>query len=111
MISSPKQNKSFLEATHRYNIWVGSIRAGKTFSSTRRFIHDLQFGPPGDAMIVGVNRATMDFTLYINPEEWFKMADEIKLSTLRHEAMHLTMFHLITMDRYPNSKMDNIACD
>lgn len=54
--TSPKQNKSYCEATHRYNIWVGSIRAGKTYSSIRRFIHELQFGPPGDAMIVGVNR-------------------------------------------------------
>jgi len=54
--TSPKQNKSFCEATHRYNIWVGSIRAGKTYSSIRKFIDRLQFGVPGDAMICGVNR-------------------------------------------------------
>lgn len=54
--TSPKQNKSFFEAIHRYNIWVGSIRAGKTYSSIRKFIDRLQFGVPGDAMICGVNR-------------------------------------------------------
>ncbi len=54
--TSPKQNKSFCEATHRYNIWVGSIRAGKTYSSIRKFADRLQFGVPGDAMICGVNR-------------------------------------------------------
>lgn len=60
---------------------------------------------------VGVNKATMDFTLYINPIEWFKLSDECKFFVLKHEAMHLTAFHLITMDMYPNSKMDNLACD
>ncbi len=54
--TSPKQNKSYCESTHRYNIWVGSIRSGKTYSSTRKFIDRLQFGVPGDAMICGVNR-------------------------------------------------------
>lgn len=57
--TSPKQNKSFVEATHRYNIWVGSIRAGKTYSSVRKFIDRLQFGVPGDAMICGVNRSSI----------------------------------------------------
>ena len=30
---------------------------------------------------------------------------------MQHEAKHLTMFHLLTADMYPNSKMDNIATD
>jgi len=59
-VTSPKQDKSFEEATHRYNIWVGSIRAGKTFASIRRLIHEMKFGPPGDVMILGVNRASID---------------------------------------------------
>ena len=57
--TSPKQDKSFLEATHRFNIWIGAVRSGKTFSSIRRFIYDLKHGPKGDAMIIGVNRSTI----------------------------------------------------
>lgn len=59
MGTSPKQNKSFAEATHRFNIWVGAVRSGKTYSSIERFIYDLKNGPPGDAMIIGVNRSTI----------------------------------------------------
>lgn len=57
--TSPKQNLSYLEATHRFNIWVGAVRSGKTFSSIRKFIDRLKHGVPGDAMIIGVNRATI----------------------------------------------------
>lgn len=35
---------------------------------------------------VGVNKATMDFTLYINPDEWFKFSDECKFFVLKHEV-------------------------
>ncbi len=57
--TSPKQNKSYVEATHRFNIWVGAVSSGKTFSSIERFIKDLRDGPPGDAMIIGVNRTSI----------------------------------------------------
>lgn len=30
---------------------------------------------------------------------------------MKHETMHLTMFHLLTNDMFPNHKMDNIATD
>ena len=60
---------------------------------------------------VSINKSTMDFSLLINPDEWFKFSDEVKFGVLQHEAKHLTMFHMITMDMYPNSRMDNIACD
>lgn len=60
---------------------------------------------------VSLNKSTMDFSLHINPEEWFKFSDEIKHAVLLHEAMHLTQFHLITCDLYPNADMDNVACD
>ena len=59
MPTSPKQDLSFEEATHRFNIWVGAVRSGKTYSSIERFIYDLKHGPPGDAMIIGVNRSTI----------------------------------------------------
>ena len=60
---------------------------------------------------VGLNKATMEFSLLINPDEWDKYSDQVKYNLLKHEALHLTNFHLITMDAYPNAKMDNIACD
>lgn len=60
---------------------------------------------------VSVNKSTMDFSLLINPDEWFKFSDEVKFGVLQHEAKHLCLFHLITMDMYPNHTQDNIACD
>ncbi len=59
MVTSPKQNKSFAEATHRFNIWVGAVSSGKTYSSIERFIEDLKNGPPGEAMIIGVSRTSI----------------------------------------------------
>lgn len=59
MTTSPKQNQSFCEATHRFNIWVGAVSSGKTFSSIERLIYDLKNGPPGEAMIIGVNRTSI----------------------------------------------------
>lgn len=59
MPTSPKQNQSFSEANHRFNLWVGAIRSGKTFSSIERFIYDLKNAPEGEAMIVGVNRTAI----------------------------------------------------
>jgi len=60
---------------------------------------------------VGVNKNTMEFMLLINPDEWFKFDEMIRYSVLKHEAFHLTEFHLLTSDLYPNSKMDNIGTD
>ncbi len=57
--TSPKQSKSYCEATHRFNIWVGAVSSGKTFASIERFIEDLKNGPPGEAMIIGVNRTSI----------------------------------------------------
>lgn len=56
---SDKQALSYVESTHRFNIWVGAVRSGKTYSSLRKLIYLLQHGPAGDAMIVGVNRSTI----------------------------------------------------
>jgi PBSX family phage terminase large subunit len=64
MATSPKQDKSFCEATHRFNIWVGAVSSGKTHASIERLIYDLQHGPrkedgTGDVMIIGVNRTSI----------------------------------------------------
>lgn len=59
MILSPKQILAIQQATHRYNIWVGSVRAGKTFSSIIKLTELIRSGIPGDIMIIGVNRGTV----------------------------------------------------
>ena len=56
---SEKQVRSFNEANRRFNIWVGAVRSGKTYSSILKFIDFLKNGPQGDCMIVGVNRSTI----------------------------------------------------
>lgn len=66
MPTSPKQNKSFAEATHRFNIWVGAVRSGKTYASIERFIYDLKHGPQGDAMIIGVNRTSIQRNILVH---------------------------------------------
>jgi PBSX family phage terminase large subunit len=56
---SPKQLLSIQKATQRFNIWLGAIRSGKTFASIIKLIDLIKNGPPGDGMIIGVNRATI----------------------------------------------------
>lgn len=56
---SPKQIQSFNEADKRFNIWVGAVRSGKTYSSILKLIDVIKNGPPGSGMIIGVNRDTI----------------------------------------------------
>jgi PBSX family phage terminase large subunit len=56
---SLKQIKSFNEADKRFNIWVGAVRSGKTFASILKLVDLMRNGPKGDAMIIGVNRDTI----------------------------------------------------
>ena len=56
---STNQIISIQEATSRINFWMGAVRSGKTFSSILKFIDLLQNGPPGDAMICGVSRGSI----------------------------------------------------
>ena len=65
MPTSSKQNLSFCEATKRFNIWVGAVRSGKTFASIERFIYELKNGPAGAAMIIGVNRNSLQRNILI----------------------------------------------
>lgn len=60
---------------------------------------------------VSLNRNTMDFCLLINKIEWFKFSDEVKYAVLKHECLHLTLFHLINQDRFPDHKRANIGMD
>lgn len=56
---SEKQTLSYAQATKRYNIWCGSVSAGKTFSCNHKFVERLKYGPAGDVMILGVSRPTI----------------------------------------------------
>lgn len=53
---SDKQVQSFNEANKRFNIWCGAVRSGKTYSSILKLLDFIKNGPPGDGMIIGVNR-------------------------------------------------------
>jgi len=59
MTLSQKQIESFNEANHRFNIWVGAVRSGKTYSSILKLIDFIKNGPAGNGMIIGVNRDTI----------------------------------------------------
>lgn len=56
---SQKQIISFNQATKRFNIWVGAVRSGKTYSSILKLIDIIKNGPEGSIMIIGVNRDTI----------------------------------------------------
>lgn len=56
---SEKQELSYKQANKRFNIWVGAVRSGKTYSSILKLIDVMQNGPPGDGMIIGVNRESI----------------------------------------------------
>lgn len=56
---SAKQIQSFNEANKRFNIWVGAVRSGKTYSSILKLIDIIKNGPQGSGMIIGVNRDTI----------------------------------------------------
>lgn len=53
---SPKQIDSFLHSNKRLNVWEGSVRSGKSFISLLRFVKALREHPPGNCVIVGVSR-------------------------------------------------------
>ena len=59
MPMSEKQIQSFKEANKRFNIWVGAVRSGKTYSSILKLIDLIKNGPKGDIMIIGVNRESI----------------------------------------------------
>lgn len=56
---SPKQEFSYIDANAPYNIWVGAISSGKTYISIKKLIERLRNGPPGEVLITGVSRTTI----------------------------------------------------
>lgn len=49
---SPKQARSLVRSTAKFNIWSGAIRSGKTFSSTIRWLHFLADPPKGGEFVM-----------------------------------------------------------
>ena len=60
---------------------------------------------------LAVGLSGINTVLYINPKFWFGMTQEQKYGVCKHEMLHLCFMHLVSMDRYPNHKVDNIATD
>lgn len=60
---SAKQEFAYLNSNARQNIFHGSVRSGKTFSSMLRFITEIRKGPPGDFLISGLTRETIQRNL------------------------------------------------
>ncbi|MGO2112562.1 MAG: PBSX family phage terminase large subunit, partial [Pseudoclavibacter sp.] len=54
---SPKQKQSLREADGRVNVWEGSVRSGKTYSSVLAYLLELAADPTGgEFLITGKNR-------------------------------------------------------
>jgi PBSX family phage terminase large subunit len=56
---SEKQLQSIVESNARLNIWQGAVRSGKTFASIYKLMSLLKSAPPGDFLIVGFTRSSI----------------------------------------------------
>lgn len=56
---SRQQIESILDSNARMNIWVGSVRSGKTWASNCRIAKEIKDGPAGDAMLIGTSREAL----------------------------------------------------
>jgi PBSX family phage terminase large subunit len=83
---SPKQRLSIQQSNAFINIWEGSVRSGKTISSTIRNIQELENGPDGDYMIVGKTQDALKRNI-IGPMQQMLGVDCRYLSGMRE--MHL----------------------
>ena len=63
---SPKQLEYYYESTAALNIAEGAVRSGKTHVNLHRFAIHTQLAPPGDLMMVGRTRETIERNA-INP--------------------------------------------
>lgn len=56
---SDKQLLSIANSTASYNFWIGAVSSGKTFASEFALKKAIDERPPGDVMVLGVSRATI----------------------------------------------------
>lgn len=59
-VLSDKQARSIREAVARINLWHGSVRSGKTTSSVIAWLHFIATAPPGDLLMVGKTKDTLE---------------------------------------------------
>ncbi len=59
----------------------------------------------------GVCKDNINFKLLVNPEFWGKIDSKSRLGVLKHELLHIAMFHLNMQDKYEDKKLFNIAAD
>lgn len=53
----------------------------------------------------------LNFTLYVNEKFWDELSDEHQFSVIKHEALHLVLFHLTDDYKCDNHYNMNIAMD
>ena len=59
ILTEGAQTASIAQANARINLWVGSVRAGKTLGSSLRWVHFTQRGPDGPLAMIGKTERTI----------------------------------------------------
>jgi len=59
----------------------------------------------------GVSKNGINYQLAINEHFWDSLTDAYRLGILKHELLHIAMFHLTTYHNYTDRKLANIAMD
>lgn len=52
-----------------------------------------------------------ELSLLINEEYWFTLSDDHKYGLLKHEMLHVAMFHLFLMKDFEHARIYNVAAD
>ena len=64
-----------------------------------------------DIATAGVSKNGINFQLAINPDFWNSLNDDQKIGLLKHELMHITLFHLSLREMLSDPMIFNIAAD
>lgn len=56
---SGKAKRSTELCTHRFNVWEGAVRSGKTVASIMAWLRFVRTGPPGDLLMIGKTERTL----------------------------------------------------
>lgn len=64
-----------------------------------------------DMPTAGVSKNGINFQLAIGEDYWNSLTDPYKKGLLKHELLHIALFHLMLRDSYTDLKLYNIAAD
>lgn len=67
---SPKQRDFIINSNARNNIAIGSVRSGKTFAANIRIAREIREAAPGDGMLIGVSRESLQRNVLVPMCEW-----------------------------------------